>query len=410
MRILIAHNRYQLGGGEETVVANERRLLEEHGHEVEYLGVDNESIRGVMGKMIAAGQAFYSIDSAHRITGLIDRFHPDVVHVHNYLATLSPSVFFAAKRRKIPVVFTLHNYRLLCANAQLFRDGRPCEECIDQRSFLPGAYHACYRNSRSGSAILGGSMALHAALGTWQQKVDRYIALTAFVAEKMAGLRVPVDRIRIKPNFTFDSGQGSGGGGFALYAGRMAPEKGIQTLIEADAKGLLPMPVHLVGDGPLLQMVREAALREGSRLKPLGLLPHDEVQGLMRRATVLVVPSIWYEPFGMVCVEAFAAGLPILCSRIGGLPEIVEDGVSGRLFPPGDADGLASALRLFIEGSSELIDMRLAARFRYETLYSEERNYGLLMGIYQELTPHLKDECPVGPVSANATPKIQMNL
>ncbi len=388
MRILIAHNRYQLQGGEDVVAANEARLLAEHGHEVKFLGMDNESILGVGRKFKAVRGAFYSFGSARAIKAAIDGFHPDIVHVHNFLFSLSPAVFFAAKEKKIPVVMTLHNYRLLCANAQFFRDGHVCEECALRHSFVPGVQHACYRESRAQSAIVGASMALHEVLGTWMHRVDRYIALTGFAAEKMSGYRIPPGQIRVKPNFAWDSGEGSGGGGFALCAGRLSEEKGVETLIEADAKGLLPMPIHLAGDGPLLEAVKEAAGKIGSRLVPLGRLPHDQVQKLMQTATVLVLPSIWYEGFPMVLAEAYAAGLPIACSRIGGLPEIVDDGVSGFLFPPGDAAALSGTLARFVDGSAELTKMRQAARSRFDTQYSAEQNYAKLIGIYRELAPH----------------------
>ena len=387
MRILVAHNRYQQRGGEDAVVANEIRMLAEHGHEVDYLSEDNESIRGVKERVFAAGRAFYSTHSARSIAARIDSFRPDIVHVHNFFATLSPSIFFAANEKRVPVALTLHNYRLVCANALLYRDGHPCEECVDRRTFLPGVLHACYRSSRIGSAVVGGSMALHAAAGTWQKRVDRYIALTAFAARKISGYRVPMERIRVKPNFTSDLGEGTGGGGFALFAGRLSQEKGIQILIEADAKGLLPMPVHLVGDGPMDEILQQAATRQGTRLRPIGVKSREDLQKLMQRATVLVVPSIWYEGFPVVCVEALAAGLPILCSRIGGLPEIVEDGISGRLFPPGDAVALAYEMSRFVDGSDKLQTMRRAARKRYEENYSAERNYTMLIDIYRELIP-----------------------
>jgi glycosyltransferase involved in cell wall biosynthesis len=189
----------------------------------------------------------------------------------------------------------------------------------------------------------------------------------------------------VKPNFVSSSLEGTGGGGFALFAGRLSPEKGLQTLIEADAENLLPMPVHIAGDGPMREVLQRASSRKESRLHLLGIKPRGELQALMRKATVLVVPSIWHETFGMVCAEAFAAGLPILASSIGGLPEIVEDGVTGHLFPPGDATALAGALGLFEDGSDEMQNMRRAARQKFETHYSEECNYRMQMQIYEEL-------------------------
>jgi glycosyltransferase involved in cell wall biosynthesis len=399
VRILIVHNRYQQRGGEDAVVANEAAMLQRYGHQVDLLEFDNDAIHGVAASLLAGGRAFYSQASARIVAARIDRFRPQLLHLHNFLGTLSPSVFFAAQSRHIPLVLTLHNYRLLCASAVLFREGHPCEECIEKRSFLPGVQHACYRGSRMGSAAVGGSIAFHAVLGTWTRRVARYITLTRFAAEKMAGFRVPRDLIRIKPNFVPDLESSPNPSltpdptpdpipaPFALFAGRLSVEKGISTLIEADAGGQLPLPVHVLGDGPMSAALAQAARRPGSRLVPLGSRPPSEVREVMRKAAVLLLPSLWYEGFPMVCAEAFAAGLPVLASNIGGLGEIVEDGVSGHLFPPGDASALVRALHRFASPSPELAAMRLAARRRFESHYTMERNYQTLMAIYRELVP-----------------------
>ena len=225
MRILIAHNRYQQSGGEDNVAAAEANLLEKHGHSVEHLDVDNDHIQGAWSRLAAAAGSIYSLQGRSLLQAAIRRCRPDVVHVHNFFPTLSPSVFDACTAANVPVVHTLHNYRLICAGATLFRDGAVCEECPRTRGFLPGIRHACYRGSRAGSAVSGFGMALHGRIGTWDRKISAYIALTDFSAEKLSEFRLPRGKIHVKPNFTADRGVGSGDGGYALFAGRLSPEK-----------------------------------------------------------------------------------------------------------------------------------------------------------------------------------------
>ena len=385
MKIAIAHNRYQQAGGEDKVVAAETAMLRREGHQVELISFDNETIVGARQRVATALSSLYSRSSYRRIARELLLLRPDVLHVHNFMPTLSPSVFFAASAADIPVVQTLHNYRLICANAQLFRDGEICEECVQRRSFLPGLRHACYRQSHLGSAVVGGTMAIHARLGTWSRRVSRYIVLSQFAAAKLGEFRVPASKIRVKPNFAVDHGVGNGAGGYALFVGRLSEEKGLQTLIAADEGGSLPQPVRIAGDGPMRGLVERACARPGTQLRFAG--PQDEagVRKLMKAATVLVVPSLWYEGFPMVIVEALSLGLPVIASRVGGLAEIVEDGVSGGLHARGDSRSLAEALARFNALPEEQVTAaRGAARLRYLERYGEQANYRMLMNVYLE--------------------------
>ncbi len=385
MKILIAHNRYQQLGGEDQVVQAEAAMLERRGLCVKQLPFDNEAINGFAGQVRAAAYCFFSPSAYRRVQQAIRSFEPDVLHVHNFMPTLSPAVFFAGRRGRVPIVQTLHNYRLICAKGTLYRDGQPCERCSDQNSFLPGVALGCYRGSRLGSAVVGGTMALHAGLGTWQNRVDRYIALTDFAARKLGSGRVPSDRIRVKPNFVPDRGIGSGEEPVALFVGRLSEEKGIATLLEADAAGALPLPVILVGDGPLRDQVEAACARPGSRLTAVGHQSSAQVLERMKRAAVLLVPSVWYEGFPVSVVEALSVGLPVIASNHGGLPEIVPDGECGLLHIPGVAASLVAAMRAFCAMSVEQkLKLRITSRKRYMDRYSEAINYEQLVDIYAE--------------------------
>ncbi len=390
LRIAIAHNRYQQAGGEDKVVAAEAAMLRRHGHTVEMLEFDNEAITGTSARLLAAAASVFSPSSYRRVGEALTSFRPHVLHVHNFQPTLSPAVFFAAGQVNVPVVQTLHNYRLLCANAQLFRDGQTCELCVQKRSFWPGVQHGCYRNSRLGGAVVGGAIALHAGLGTWNGRIARYIALSRFAAEKFGKFRLPAEKIRIKPNFVPDRFLGwdtrEPKGAYALFVGRLSEEKGLAVLMKADRLGTLPLPLWIVGDGPMRDAVTQACAREGSRLRYLGPKSEGEVRALMQAAAVLVAPSLWYEGFPMVMVEAFSLGLPVIVSRLGGLAEIVEEGRSGLLFSAGDTRALFDTLIHFSTmETQQRRSMCEAVRSRYLERYGEETNYKMLLDIYGEI-------------------------
>lgn len=365
-------------------------MLLRHGHDVEQVLFGNDHIAGLGSKITSALSSFYSLPSYQQTSKFIKRFKPDVLHVHNFVPTLSPSIFFAGRHAGVPVVHTLHNYRMICATAMLLRDGVVCEECPKARSFLPGVRHACYRNSKLGSMIMGANTSVHAALGTWQHRIDRYIALTEFAADKLGEFRIPRDKIRIKPNFVPDLGKGEHRGEFALFVGRLSEEKGIHTLLDADHRALLPLPLWIAGDGPLLPLVQQATNRPGSRIRILGKRSPQEVNQLMKDAAVLVFPSIWYEGLPMVLIEALSSGLPVLLSRVGGLPQIFDGRSSALLFEPGNVDSFLDGFARFGNTPEAVTEMsmetrQMDARRLYLEKFTEKQNYRILMGIYSEL-------------------------
>jgi glycosyltransferase involved in cell wall biosynthesis len=382
MRILVVHNRYQQKGGEDTVVASEDELLRSYGHQVERLNADNEHIQDLFSRVKSAVGSVYSLPAKRKLRDVLRTTRPDVVHVHNFFPTLSPSIFSACTEAGVPVVHTLHNYRIQCAAATLYRDGKVCEECITSRSFLPGVQHACYRSSRLGSAISGASMALHAEIGTWSSRISAYIALTEFAAEKLGSYRIPRDKIFVKPNFVRDRGVGTGEGDYALFVGRLSPEKGIQTLIDADKAGSLCMDVVLLGDGPMRAQVDQAAARPGSRLKVRGFVTRDQASYLMKDARVLLMPSLWYEGDPMVVIEALSLGLPVLAAELGNTAVTVKANHMGAVYPPGDHQGLAERLAWFAAHPEQVRRMREAARTYYLATHTPELNYRKLIEIY----------------------------
>jgi glycosyltransferase involved in cell wall biosynthesis len=381
MKILLAHNRYQHRGGEDTVYEQERDLLAANGHQViEYLK-DNRALES-MPRLKLAASTVWSRTAHQEVDALIRRERPDVVHVHNTLPQISPSIYYAARRQGVPVVQTLHNYRLLCANGLLMRDGVVCEECVGKAIGWPAVRHACYRQSRSATLAVVGSIVLHRAVGTYREQVARYIAMCEFSRNKLLAAGVPADRIVLKPNFAPDKHadadlQAPRSG--ALFVGRLSAEKGIAVLIQAWKA--LDVDLQLIGGGELSEPLR-AALSPTVHVR--GFVSDPELMQATRRAQFLVLPSLVYEGFPMVIAEAFAAGLPIIASRLGAMAELVRDGETGLHFNAGDAADLAAKVRWAVANPQAMSEMSMRARQTYLRLYTPQANYRRLMEIYDD--------------------------
>jgi glycosyltransferase involved in cell wall biosynthesis len=382
MRILIAHNRYQQQGGEDGVVRAEAELLLKHGNAVEFLEEDNSNIQGPSQAIQTAVQCIYSLNGARKMRQSLRKFRPDLVHIHNFFPKLSPSIHHACYQAGIPVVQTLHNYRLLCPGAFFLRDGRVCEDCLGRKLAFPAVQHRCYRDSLGASAALTSMLAVHRAIGTWSRTVSRFVVLTEFARQKFSEGGLPLERMFVKPNFLLtDPGRGPGDGGYALFVGRLSEEKGLETLLSAWRQLSVAPPLKIVGDGPLAATVRAAADVQPA-IQWLGRRSAQEVRDLMAHAAVLIFPSLWYEGFPLVLAEAFAAGLPVIAARLGAMAELVEEGRTGLLFAPGDAAALARQVEDAFSESSPLASMRATARAVFEARYTAEKNYAMLMDVY----------------------------
>lgn len=382
-RVLMVHNAYQQRGGEDSVCEAEFELLRAHGHAVEMFGRHNDEV-AQLSRIGLAAQTVWSTRTTEELTRTIERFRPDVIHAHNTFPLISPSLYWAAGRAGVPVVQTLHNFRLMCPQAMLLREGRVCEDCVGRLPWR-GVARGCYRGSVAQSGVLAGMVTVHRALGTYRHKVTRYVALNNFCRDKFVQGGLPAERIRIKPNFIESherpSWEQRGGG---LFVGRLSAEKGVDVL--ADAVRRVPGgPVSVIGGGELEPLAREAFAE-----RYFGFRRIDEILQQMRRSLYLVVPSIWYENFPRTIVEAYSCGLPVIASRIGALAEIVADGVTGLLFEPGNAEDLARKLRWAEDHPEAMREMGRAARAAYDAHYTPERNYQQLMEIYVDAIEHVR--------------------
>ena len=382
MRILSVHNEYQIRGGEDESCAAEQSLLRENGHEVDVYLEHNHRL-AKLNPLDLAIKTVWSQEAYQKCLYNLQQHSYDIVHVQNFFPLISPSIYYAARKAKVPVIQTLRNYRLICPNALFFKNGAVCEQCMGKPIPYPGVVRGCYRESPVASAGVATMLVVHRALKTWTKMVDLYICLTKFAREKMIEGGLPPEKIVVKPNFvSTDPGIGSQSGGYALYVGRLSVEKGIDTLLNAWQLLKSPMPLKIIGDGPLAEQV-VAATKQQPEIEWLGRRPMPEVHQLMGEAQFLVFPSKWYETFGRVAVEAFAKGTPVVAANIGAIAELVEHQRTGLHFQPGDSVDLASKIELILQHPAQLTQMSRSARAKFEAKYTAASNYQRLMEIYQ---------------------------
>jgi glycosyltransferase involved in cell wall biosynthesis len=384
MKVLIAHNYYRQSGGEDEVFRRESELLRSAGHEVlEYTTHNGEIAEdGILSKAKLAARTLWARDSVARLRLLLRRERPDLAHFHNTFPLISPAAYYACQQEGIPVVQSLHNSRLICPAATFYRNGSACLDCLGRSLPWPGVVHACYRNSHLQTAVIAGMLAGHRILGTWHQQVDAYIVFTEFYRQKFIGAGLPREKLFVKPHFlAADPGMKHTTGDYALFLGRLAPEKGIPTLLKA-WQSLRHIPLRIAGEGPMEGDVKRLAEHNPS----VFALPHlsrKECVDLIKGARFLVWPSEGYnETFGLVAIEAFACGTPVVAARIGAMQEIVADHCNGLQFTPGEPDDLASKLSWAWSHPAEMEAMGVAARSEYTTKYTAEVNRQLLMEIY----------------------------
>jgi len=384
MRILQVHNFYRQAGGEDRVVAAERALLSGHGHQVFQYTVHNDGLNEI--PFAALGmKTIWNGATYHNVRRLVAEKAIDIMHVHNTMPLISPSVYYAAGAENLPVVQTLHNYRLQCPAATFYREGEVCELCLSKTIKYPAVLHSCYRGSRAASAAVCATLAVHGFAGTYRRNIQTYIALTDFARKKFCEGGLPSERIVVKPNFLeHDPGAGGGQGGYALFAGRLTAEKGLTVLLEAWSACPCAIPLKIAGDGPLRLLVqnRAAAL---PNVEYLGPCEHARVLALLKDAAFLMLPSRWYEGMPMVLLESLACGTPVVGFAVGSVDDLIVDGENGIKLPWEGSDHLSN----FLRGSGRLAEtlgrLRTGARTHFEQHFTAEANYPLLTNIYQRV-------------------------
>lgn len=380
MRVMFVHDYYRQRGGEDVVVESEMALLAGQGDPVALYSRHNDELQA-MGRLEAGAQTLWSQRTVRELLPRIEAFRPDVIHVHNSFPLISPAVHWAAARAGVPTVQTLHNFRLLCPQATLLRDGRVCEDCVGRVPWR-GVRHRCYRQSAGQSTAVVAMLMLHRALGTWRTRVARYVALSEFSRAKYVRGGLPADRIEVVPNFAdiaaapaADDGPREG----LLFVGRLSEEKGVTVLAQA-ARRLPGQRFRIVGDGPLT-----GELSALPNVSLLGRLPREAVYREMRRAQALVVPSVGFETFGMVVVEAYACGLPVIGAARGGIQELVQPGLTGLLVAPESAEALAAGIEQAVADPAFLAQAGRAARRVYEQRFTPGVAYAERRRLYEQV-------------------------
>jgi len=390
MRILLGHNYYQQPGGEDRVFRSEIAMLKGFGHDVYVYERHNDEIKSdIVSRISHAASLRFSKNSYDRTRSLIRSFKPDAAHFHNTFFVMTPAVFYACKDEGVPVLVSLHNFRLMCINALFFRDNRPCEDCLPG-SRMSGIIHRCYRGSLPFSVLAAGMTDYHWRRRTWTDTVDHFAVATEFTKKKHLQAGIPSEKITVLPPFVeepSDSAQHKGD--YALYAGRLSHEKGIDVLLKA-WRDVKEIPLYIVGQGPMQKEIETYINDHGmTQVKMLGFLEGEDYLKVFARAKFLVVPSVCYENFPRVVAEAYACGVPVLANRHGTMQEVVEDGVTGLLYSHNDCQDLALKARAMVRDEGKYTQLSANARRVYDLEYTPKRHYEKLMAIFQGMGVHV---------------------
>ena len=382
--------------GENQVFEAEQNLLRQHQHQVKTFIRHSDAIVNKGALCTLYGGAVTPINpwTAVSIRHKMKEYQPDVVHVHNTFPLLSPGIFKAIGE-KTAKVLTLHNYRLFCPSAIPMRNGRTCTACLDSKSVWRSVVYGCYRGSRTATIPLALSVALHRAIGTWRHHVDAFIALSEFQKQIMIDAGLPAQRVHVKPNFYAGNPvpvPWDQRGEYAVFAGRLSAEKGVEQLIRAWLQWGDEAPeLRIAGDGPLRESLERLSISSAdNKIYFLGQMAGSDAEHQIAKAKLLILPSVWFETFGMAVLSGFAFGTPAAVSDIGPLPSIVKDGDSGVVFSPGDVDSLLEKIRTAWETPGYLEELGLGARRAFENIYTEDANYKMLMKIYHAAKENLQ--------------------
>lgn len=382
MKVVMAHTFYKQKGGEDESYRAEARLLEDHGHRVERFERHNSDLDQVTPAQ-AALKTIWNQECIRQLSRVVKASRPDVVHFQNTFPLISPAAYYAARRHGAAVIQALRNYRYSCVNGLLFREGQPCEQCAGSSIALAGVQHRCYRRSYVGSAVVATMQATHKLLRTYDRQVDTYIAVSEFVRRKYMEFGIDGDRIAVKPNFVYsDPAPSLEKQAYAVFVGRLSPEKGVQRLLETWQREGIKLELRIVGDGPERDVLRAQASGL-SNVTFFGALSLEATYAQIAGASYVIVPSEWYEPFGRTAVEGLAHGTPVICSDIGGLSEIVDEGVTGFKFSAGNSVSLGQALLRAVDRIADRT-LRTQAREAYEQRYSSFANHKILQQIYAQ--------------------------
>ena len=384
MKILLVHNFHREGSasGDDMVVRREASLLKEHGHNVKIFSKENSEIYNadLFKKAKITFEIPWSKESYKALKEEINKFEPDVVHVHTFFPLLSPSVYKAILDAGKPVVQSLHDFYFFCLNAFFFRNGDICEECVEK-----GLFNGVRKRCVGGSFIK--SLVSYLSINKFRKsgilnKISAFIVFTEFGRRKFIELGLPEEKIFVKPHFLPNKklNEVKDKQDYFLFIGRIGEEKGIKVLI--DAWENLNLPLKIGGSGPLEQWLNKQIQRRNN-IEFVGFIPPDSVHSLIKKSYAVVIPSICYETFCLSVIESYYNGIPVIASKIGSLEYLIKDGYTGLLFKKGDPKDLANKVIWLWAHPEEREKIAKNARREFEEKYTAGKNYQILINIYQ---------------------------
>jgi len=404
MKVLAVNKFYYLYGGADRYFLERNELLRQRGHEVIPFAMSHEKNLSTpyadyfvspiyffdreraSPPWTTVGRVLYSLEAKRKISRLVNETRPDIAHLHNIAHQLSPSILQPLKEFGLPVVQTLHDYKLICPTYRLLSHGELCERCKGGR-FYHAALQRCNRGSLAASALNSVEMYLHHKVLKLYDRVDRFIAPSRFVQNKVVEFGVAPERVSYLPHFVDLSAWSPNKerGEYIVYFGRLVEGKGVASLIRA-MKHVRKVDLYIIGEGQMEGHLKSLAAREGlSHIHFLGYRSGEELTSLVARGLFTVVPSEWYDPSPQTVKQSFAVGRPVIGARIGGIPELIDDGVEGMLFAPRSAEDLAAKIESLFDDRSRVESMGAAARKKVEEKFSPDRHYEQLMDLYRSL-------------------------
>ena len=388
MKILFCHNFYQQAGGEDVAVANEMAMLEQHGHEVKLFSVSNNSIKTFWHKLFVSFRLTYSKKYKNKLKNVIADFTPDIVHVHNFFPLLTPSIFDACVEMNVPVVHTLHNYRLICPSATLFVNGACNEESIEKNAYAMVKYKA-YKNSFLGTFILARAIEKTKKNKLWSIQIDQFITPSqsvkntyikgGFLSEKITVKANFIQPLQISPLPSIQPPlQEEKNEEYAIFLGRLVEEKGIIMLLNSWRETDIELRIY--GGGSLEKTCKTA---QRKNIKYCGEVPREEALQALKYAKFLIMPAQWHEPFGLVVIEALSLGIPVIAAKMGAMPELIAHGYNGLIFEHDDISDFHQQIDQ-MKNRPKLTEMKKNALNSFDKQYTATMNYPLLIDIYNK--------------------------
>ncbi len=418
MKILFAHKFFHPAGGPETVLFQSMEALQKMGHEVipfsmrrpgnlptpysKYFVTEvnyHDPNGSFLRKLKMATSLVYSREAKKKMELLIREQKPDIAHLHNIYHQLSPSILLPLKKHNIPIVMSLHDFKLVCPNYTFLRDGQVCEEC-EGKHFYKAIKYKCVKDSYLKSTISAVEMHLHKLFKIYERNIDRFIVLSQFSKERFVRYGLPEEKIILLPNpieipsFRKQEGKDK----HVLFFGRLSDKNGIFTLIKA-MRRLPEIKLLVLGEGEQQELILDY-LRENKmgNVELVGFLSGEKLKKTIANCSFLVFPNNCYHNCPMSILESFASGKPVIGSNLGSVPELVKDGITGHLFEPRDEKDLAKKIKCLYENPQMIEKMGQNARRKVEENYSAEKYYPKLLQIYEELIQEKKVEARPHPV------------